>query len=169
MEGAINVDMVPLPGVDVVCDIGGIAPFRDDRFSVVMCKDVLEHVDLEPTVRELYRILAPGGALVARVPHFTSRNVWVDPTHRRGFSARTFDFFCADDGPGSYGFRNYYFQFRFSRREVSWVEFRKTWSQPWNKALERSVNRSLRGTDWWEHTGFCRLFPGHNVVVVLRK
>jgi 2-polyprenyl-6-hydroxyphenyl methylase / 3-demethylubiquinone-9 3-methyltransferase len=40
-------------------------PFADGSFSVVVCLDVLEHVqDLEATIREIARVLAPGGVFV---------------------------------------------------------------------------------------------------------
>jgi 2-polyprenyl-6-hydroxyphenyl methylase/3-demethylubiquinone-9 3-methyltransferase len=40
-------------------------PYADGSFSVIVCMDVLEHVgDLSATVREIARVLAPGGVFV---------------------------------------------------------------------------------------------------------
>ncbi len=40
-------------------------PFADGSFSVIVCLDVLEHVqDLEATIRDIARVLAPGGVFV---------------------------------------------------------------------------------------------------------
>jgi len=40
-------------------------PFADGSFSVIVCLDVLEHVrDLPATIREIARVLAPGGVFV---------------------------------------------------------------------------------------------------------
>ncbi|MFL5705526.1 MAG: bifunctional 2-polyprenyl-6-hydroxyphenol methylase/3-demethylubiquinol 3-O-methyltransferase UbiG, partial [Ktedonobacteraceae bacterium] len=40
-------------------------PFADGSFSVIVCLDVLEHVqDLDATVRDIARVLAPGGIFV---------------------------------------------------------------------------------------------------------
>ncbi len=40
-------------------------PFADGSFSVIVCLDVLEHVRaLDATVKELARVLAPGGILI---------------------------------------------------------------------------------------------------------
>src|SRR5579862_3866266 len=40
-------------------------PYADGSFSVVVCLDVLEHVDdLQATIREIARVLAPGGIFV---------------------------------------------------------------------------------------------------------
>ena len=40
-------------------------PYADGSFSVIVCLDVLEHVqDLQATIREIARVLAPGGVFV---------------------------------------------------------------------------------------------------------
>jgi len=40
-------------------------PFADDSFSAIVCLDVLEHVrDLPATIKEIARVLAPGGVFV---------------------------------------------------------------------------------------------------------
>ena len=45
-------------------------PFRDAAFDRVYCSEVLEHVlDPEAVVREMHRVLAPGGIAVISVPN----------------------------------------------------------------------------------------------------
>ena len=40
-------------------------PYADGSFSVIVCLDVLEHVsDLQKTIREITRVLAPGGIFI---------------------------------------------------------------------------------------------------------
>jgi 2-polyprenyl-6-hydroxyphenyl methylase/3-demethylubiquinone-9 3-methyltransferase len=40
-------------------------PYADGSFSVIVCLDVLEHVqDVEATLREIARVLAPGGLFI---------------------------------------------------------------------------------------------------------
>jgi 2-polyprenyl-6-hydroxyphenyl methylase / 3-demethylubiquinone-9 3-methyltransferase len=42
-----------------------VLPFADGSFSVLVCLDVLEHVqDLRATIREISRVLAPGGLFI---------------------------------------------------------------------------------------------------------
>jgi SAM-dependent methyltransferase len=46
-------------------------PFGDGSFDVVVCSEVLEHIeDNRAAVRELVRVLKPGGDLVVTVPRF---------------------------------------------------------------------------------------------------
>ncbi|MCC6847853.1 MAG: methyltransferase domain-containing protein [Deltaproteobacteria bacterium] len=56
----------------VAADAGGL-PFRDGAFDIVLAFDVLEHVaDDARFLRELARVLAPGGALAIHVPAWPS-------------------------------------------------------------------------------------------------
>jgi SAM-dependent methyltransferase len=46
-------------------------PFGDASFDRIICTETLEHVeDLRQTIRELARVLRPGGRLAVSVPHF---------------------------------------------------------------------------------------------------
>ena len=49
-------------------------PYADGSFSVIVCLDVLEHVqDLHATIREIARVLAPGGVFVFDT---INRTIW---------------------------------------------------------------------------------------------
>jgi SAM-dependent methyltransferase len=64
----VAVDAVPGPGVDVVGDIHAL-PIPDDSFDAVFCTGTLEHVrDPWTAVKELRRILKPGGVVHIDVP-----------------------------------------------------------------------------------------------------
>lgn len=56
------------PLADVKADICSL-PFEDFSFDFILCNHVLEHVDRDDlAIGELYRILKPGGILIAMVP-----------------------------------------------------------------------------------------------------
>ena len=54
-------------GVDVVADIEQLH-FASNCFDIVMCSHVLEHVDHRLALDELFRVLKPGGVLLALFP-----------------------------------------------------------------------------------------------------
>jgi SAM-dependent methyltransferase len=68
--GAIRALGVP---VAIVEESGGGLPFDDASFDAVFARQVLHHVpDLAGTIRELFRILRPGGRLLAIREHVAS-------------------------------------------------------------------------------------------------
>jgi SAM-dependent methyltransferase len=164
-RGWVNLDVAPLPGVDVVHDLAHLPlPFPDASFSEVLARDVLEHVDWIPVLRDVHRVLRPGGRLTLSSPHFTSPAVWVDPTHRTGFSIDTFQFFVSD---GRFAARAYYFDFSFKRLERARIVLHRCRWQPWNYLVEPLVNLSEGTRTYYEETFLSRLFPAANVEVTL--
>ncbi|NAS29537.1 methyltransferase domain-containing protein [Flavobacteriaceae bacterium R38] len=63
------------PLADVKADICDL-PFKDDEFDVILCNHVLEHIpDDTKAMRELYRILKPGGMGIFQIPQDLNREV----------------------------------------------------------------------------------------------
>ncbi len=63
VEHFVNLDLFAVPGVDVAADAQQL-PFPDDRFQLIECDAVLEHVrDPVRVMDEIRRVLAPGGYL----------------------------------------------------------------------------------------------------------
>lgn len=75
----VTADLVS-PWADVHCDIQAL-PFDDNRFDLILCNHVLEHIpDDRLAMRELYRVLAPGGCALLQVPIVWEReNTLEDP------------------------------------------------------------------------------------------
>lgn len=94
-EEYVNMDIFPLPGVDVIHDFEVTPyPFEDSQFVEIYCSHVLEHAsDLVLVVEELSRIGKKGGLVKVIVPYFSSPSNALDPTHKRQFNWHTFNHF----------------------------------------------------------------------------
>jgi 2-polyprenyl-3-methyl-5-hydroxy-6-metoxy-1,4-benzoquinol methylase len=67
---AIDVARARYPAIDFRVAPTESIPYRDEAFDVVVCLDVLEHVEDERrSLDELFRVLRPGGTLVLTTPH----------------------------------------------------------------------------------------------------
>lgn len=105
MDGFLNVDVVPGIKPDLVHDLNRFPyPFRESQFEHVIAKDVIEHLeDMPAFMREVWRVLKPGGLLTMTTPHFSNRNSYTDPTHRRHLGFGSFDYFVAGHKWNFYG------------------------------------------------------------------
>lgn len=117
--GHINLDVAPLPGVDVVHDLASLPyPFPDNRFDHITAFNILEHLpDTIGVLEELWRISRNGGELLVRVPYWNSIDGITDPTHVRWFNQYTFQFF--DPTSPRCQRRSYYTPARFRIAEES--------------------------------------------------
>jgi SAM-dependent methyltransferase len=97
-----TIDMNPNCGADVVWDLDKHPlPFSDDTFDEVHAYDVLEHLGRQGDWRgwfdecaDYWRILKPGGTLIAIVP--VGADALADPGHTRFFSPEMFGFLQQD-------------------------------------------------------------------------
>ena len=121
----VNLDVVQLPGVNVVHDLEAFPwPFEDSTFDEIHLINVLEHLpETIRTLEELHRISKPGATVIVRVPFWNSPDMLADPTHKKSFSERTLNFFdpdfpeCKD--------RPYYSNARFKiERKYAYVRMR---------------------------------------------
>jgi SAM-dependent methyltransferase len=155
-SGWVNLDVAPLPGVDVVHDLDRIPwPFADGSFTEIEMINVLEHLpDTMVAMAELYRILSPGGRVTIRVPYWNSPAAVADPTHKKMFNEETFDFFDPMTRHGRV--RSYYGSVRFAIVRMDFytglsngLPFLKVTLQPF-KALLVLVARFFGGIIWAE-------------------
>jgi len=94
-EGAFGVDHRSLEGVDLVHDLDARPwPIPDGAFDRVVASHVIEHIDdLIGFFSEVHRVAADSATVIVATPHFSNRCAYLDPTHRRRFSARSLEFF----------------------------------------------------------------------------
>lgn len=163
----INLDIAALPGVNVVHNIEKLPlPFEDSFFDEVLCQDILEHIEYIPVLRDIHRIMKDGGKLTVRVPHFTSKNNYVDPTHRKLFSVATLAFFVKE-GNVKMPKCNYYFDFHFAKFEKGTISFSRKYI--YNIPIEFLINLHPRLQDMYESTFLSRIFPAANLLIQITK
>ena len=85
VENAIHVDVNPFAKPDVIHDLNEFPyPFAENEFDSIQAFHVLEHLnDPFSVMRELHRVLKPGGELHLKVPH-CSRG-FTHTQHKAGF------------------------------------------------------------------------------------
>jgi SAM-dependent methyltransferase len=154
--GYVNMDILKLPGVDVVHDFNKFPyPFKDNKFDFIYTSHVLEHLDdLIKVMGELKRISKPGAIIKIRVPHFSSGVSYRDPTHKRLFSYFTFDYFTDDC---FYGLT----KFEIVRRKLNFTRF----SFP---SLNYIFNPLININQGIYERFFCWIFPCAEVLIDLR-
>jgi SAM-dependent methyltransferase len=94
-------------------------PFEDNFFSSISAIDFLEHVPRQiclgssneviypfiQLMNEIWRVLQPGGRLLAVTPAYPSPLTFADPTHVNHIAEGTHRYFCGESPVGSiYGF-----------------------------------------------------------------
>lgn len=160
----VNLDKYKYEGVDVAWDLDKIPlPFKDEQFEEIKCHNILEHIDYLHLLPELARILKKGGKLDIIVPHFTSRSVYIDPTHRHSFSFLGFSFFVKQNRV-----QNELYNFRHFSKMRTYITFERRPIMFWNYFVEKFVNIDTTTRNLYERTPL-RIFPAQNVKVILIK
>lgn len=163
LHGSVGLDLLPLPGVDIVHNLDHMPwPLPDKQFRWVRAMDVLEHVDdFIGCIQQLYRVLKPGGRLTIKMPFAGSVHQHTDPTHRRGATSRTLDYFIPGTGLSKYSYTKPMFRldaFQYVRETCVPTGF------GW---LSRAIDKRLiplieRFHDTYEHN-FVGLYPVHSI------
>jgi len=167
LPGAVGVDANPRSHADVIHDLDVFPwPFQNDTFDRARAFDVLEHVaDFNAALEEIHRICKADAVVLVRMPFSGGIHHATDPTHRRGATHRTFDYFDPRSELGRY---------RYSPVDLEVVNWR----------YERSPRISVPGKvfrrlDRWlvpfvqknaldYELYFSGIYPMHNVYFELR-
>jgi SAM-dependent methyltransferase len=116
LKGAVGLDIDPKSQADIIHDMESYPyPVKESSFDEVFAEHVIEHMDNIPKVmEEIHRILKNGGKLIIRGPHFSSVDMFTDPTHRHFMTSRTFDYFVK----GTHFFDWHYANSQFRKKKV---------------------------------------------------
>ena len=150
VQGAIGIDIVDLPGADLVHDLNEFPwPFNDEEFDVIYMNDIIEYLNNTIKVmEECYRLLKPGGKLHIRVVYWNHKYAFSDPTHVKAFTENSFDFFIGKH-------RAYYIKANFEMEKMEFI-------------YDERVRRVLRSKRFMNFLSrfLCNIKQGISVILV---
>lgn len=154
--GYINCDVSKEVNPDKIVDLGKKLPFKENSVSEIYSRHVFEHVgDLMGLMKEINRVCKKGAELHIIVPYFSHPGAFQDPTHKRFFTLRTFDYFDSDN---SY---SYYSNVRFKtiNKKLTTFVLRKKLSN----ILDFFINKNQILYERF----FSRIFPVEEMEIIL--
>lgn len=141
MPGAFGLDGCAVSGVDLVHDLRVMPyPIPDSCADEIHLNHVLEHFeDPLPIMQEVWRIARPRAHVCIRTPHYSGVYAWIDPTHRRAFTSRSFNYFGDND-------YSYYTtaRFRVVRVRLKYFLDENCWPiryRLWGRLVQRFLDR----------------------------
>ncbi len=94
-EGYTSVDY---KDADINFDLNSTWQLGDNTVGLIRAYDIFEHLrDPIYTMKELYRVLAPGGYALVRVPSTEGRGAFQDPTHKSFWNENSFLYYTHRD------------------------------------------------------------------------
>lgn len=133
------------PIADVKADICNL-PFEDSSFDVILCNHVLEHIpDDTQAMKELFRVLRPGGWGVFQIPQDLNRESTFEDPSITDKEERT-QIFGQYDHVRVYG-RDYFDKLRQAGFEVTAVDYTQT--------IGKEMSDSYR-LAWGELIPYCK-------------
>ena len=94
MAAKAGYETLDLKDADIIADLNGTWPFEDSSVGVIRSFDVFEHLnDPIHTLKEIQRVLVPGGWCVGQVPSTDGRGAFSDPTHKTFWNIASFNYY----------------------------------------------------------------------------
>ena len=169
--GAIGVDKIDLPGVDIVADIEeGLDFIPDNSIDEIYAFSCLEHIkNFEKLMSEIVRALREGGKITVYVPHFSSPYYYSDPTHIRYFGLYSFYYFVDHKYQLKRKVPDYYFD-----TKIRIISQKLVFDSPFlfRKIIKRSLGSILNLSRYLQEfyeENICYIFPCYGIKVVFTK
>ena len=147
VPGAIGLDNIQLPGVDIVHDLMNFPyPIKSVSMDKIYLRHVIEHFEIETInsiLNDSYRILKSNGLLVITVPHAFSISAYIDPTHKSFFTFGSGQFWDRKST------KAYYKDFQSNWKllntvcRVNWFDWKNYQLKKVNKILSSIIEKRL--------------------------
>jgi len=121
-------------------------PFEDGSVGIVRASDALEHLKCPiKTMKEIHRILAPGGMLLSHTPSTDGRGAFQDPTHKSFWNSNSFWYYTRKE---TAAYINTPVRFQATRVKNY---FPSEWHQQHNILYVEAHLTALKGGNEWEY------------------
>lgn len=169
-DGYIGIDKIDLPSVDIVADLEEGLPFLpDDSVDEVHCKSFLEHIsNFENLMREITRVLKPGGKSYVFVPHFSNPYHYSDYTHTRFFGLYSFYYFVDSAHQLKRKVPNFYTDIRIEIVRIKLIFKSPFWLRHRFKKLISLLFNLHRGMQEFYEENLCYIFPCYGIELEFR-
>ncbi len=169
--GAIGVDRVDLPQVDIIADIeDGLEFIPDNSIDKIYCLNCLEHIsNFEKLMGEILRVMKKDANAIVEVPHFSNPYYYSDPTHKRLFGLYSFYYFVESKNQLRRKVPDYYFPFK-----IKILSQKITFDSPFlfgkifKRFLQIIFNLGSSVQELYEEN-LCYLFPCSTLQIVFTK
>ena len=127
-------------------------PIHSNTYDMIYAHYILEHTyNLVKVMEEIYRIAKPNAIIHIKVPHYSGRGAWINPTHYRAFALGQFDYFDKDikEHYGNCNFKAMSKEIHIIRQEVNHHPQVKALAKCLDKLFYRFPNISERICCYW--------------------
>lgn len=169
-KNSIKIDNFDYANIDIVTDLNEGIPLEDGSIDEIHSYHFLEHVDdIGYFMKEINRVLKPGGLCIGSVPHFSNPYFYSDYTHKSFFGLYSFSYF--DDKQSIFKRKCPTF---YSRNLFKISEIKLIFKSPFygrflfKKIIQFFVNLSRYTQEFYEEN-FVYIFPAYEIQFVLRK
>ncbi len=130
LKGAIGVDVLTFPAVDIIHDLNTPWPFEEDSVDIFFAHSIIGHLDsVIHFMNEVSRVGKNGSRIVISTPYFRSIDAFSDPTMKHFFTSCSMDYFLDTD--------SHLARYGYTKNKFKKIGFWYGWPQPSANPLTR--------------------------------